>query len=160
MRWHLRHRDPVATVPDWDGPHDTMRVLLEHPDPGIRSIVERDLTAQGYEVLTCAGPGAIGEPGTPCPVLRQETCPAVAGADVVVSGLPLHDARARLIVHRISRDDPDRPLIVEAPNQLIERYGHEAIEHHLFPLRMAPLSRMLHDVASGRATGRGDAPDD
>lgn len=147
MRWHLRHRDPTTPVPEWDGPPDGTRVLLEHPDPGVRGIVEDDLTAQGYEVLTCAGPGAAGESGTPCPVLRQETCPAVAGADVVVTGLPLQDARARLIVHRISRDDPDRPLIVEAPNQLVERYGHGAIEHHLFPLRMAPLSRMLDAVA-------------
>lgn len=138
--------DALQAIPRWsDDTADRPRVLLEHPDPWARSVVTRELEAHGYAVASCPGPGPDDDGEIACPVLRQEPCPAVAGADVVVSGLHLNRQVNRLILHRITRSDPTRPVVVECTAHMADRYGGD-ISHRIFPMEIDSLLATLDDL--------------
>lgn len=111
----------------WGDDRDRTRVLVEHGDPGVRDLVARDLQARGYDVRTCAGP----ERDVACPLLCQQSCPAIDGTDVVVSGL-IGRPRGRAITRRIRRQHPDTPVVVEATAWQVEQTDLDV--HRVFPL--------------------------
>ena len=139
-------------APAWadDAPSGGVRVLVEHPDPTVRDVAVRDLTAAGYDVLACAGPRPEGSGAVTCPLLHQQGCAAVAGADVIVNGLPLDQDASRLILRRILRDRPDTPVIVETSGQTAERHAAGAMVRRLYPLRVPELLGALREVTGGR----------
>jgi hypothetical protein len=113
-----RRRRPVASsVPDWIATGPGVRVLVEHPDGAVRSVLEKRLGLLGYDVRTCAGP----HDGADCPLLKQQPCPAVDGADLVVTGL-VDDLCGRLILRRIRRRRPELPVVAEATDQMAEQF--------------------------------------
>ncbi len=82
------------------------RVLIEHPG-SLRSLeLTEELRAAGYEVATCSGPRAALP--RPCPLLADERCPLVDGADVIVNGL---HAEQDLVLERQRRMTPDTLVI-------------------------------------------------
>ena len=116
MMLKRRQQPEPAQAPGWRtsvagaGP----RVLIEHPDPAAQDVLARGLEKHGYEVLTCGGPRAAGCTEVSCPLLWQESCGAVDGADVVISGLSLHTAPERMILRRISQAPGAPQLVLEA----------------------------------------------
>jgi len=96
MRALLEHRGYAAVDhPDWHEirlvistsghtpgwPPNTERPHLLAVAPGARWAGEAQAQEAGFEVRTCAGPGAAG---TNCPLLAGESCPLLDGADAVV----------------------------------------------------------------------------
>ena len=146
-----RHRDPErALAPTWpqrDGsqPH----VLIEHPDPTTRQVLADGLQTRGYAVLTCGGPRAAGMTEVSCPLLRQQHCPGVDGADVVFCSLPLRGVLERVIIRRIARNPGDRSLIVEAAPQEAEKYLDEVlVDGTVAPLTVANVATALGELDS------------
>lgn len=113
--------------PNWRGLPKGRRVLVEHRDPLSRGILERRLRASGYRAVSCAGPAGPGKKVS-CPLLRQEPCPAVEGADAIVSGLDFRHDHNRLIAARIARARPDCPLFLDTPDNVADEWG-TSIDH-------------------------------
>ena len=61
----------------------------------------RTLALAGWDIITCAGPGAASVPV--CPLLEGGVCPLVEGADLVVLALPPSDPRSAALedAHRL-----------------------------------------------------------
>lgn len=133
-------RSGVSSPPPAWGPEGTgkQRVLFEHQDGAVREVMARELSELGYEVRTCGGP----RDGIGCPVLQQQSCPAVEGADVVVTGL-LHDTRGRIIARRIRQHHPEVDLIAEATDWAAEQIDVPVAQRRLYPLRSETLSEMM-----------------
>ena len=94
--------------PAWEARTGRRRVLIEHADAATRQRLETGLRARGYDTLSCPGPGQRDG----CPLLGQTICPAVAQADVVVTGLA-DDGPGRVVATTILYHYPDRPLLIE-----------------------------------------------
>jgi hypothetical protein len=87
-----------------------------------RGILERRLKASGYDALSCAGP--VDETNkVSCPLLRQEPCPAVDGADAIVSGLDFRRDANRLVAARIAKARPDCPLLLDTPDHITDEWA-------------------------------------
>lgn len=130
--------------PDVDGSEGT-RVLVEHRDPVVRDILQRELHDRGYQVLTCAGPRPDTDGAVSCPLLHQEHCPAVDGAGIIVNGLGLQDAKARMILRRARTQHPDLPVVVQAPDGIIEEHGDLA-DAHLYPMDIDQVARLIDEL--------------
>ena len=107
----MASRDPSDEQPTplrWPERTGRRRVLIEHADPDTRQRLETGLRAHGYDTLACPGPGQRGG----CPLLGQTICPAVAQADLVVTGLA-DDGPGRVVATTIGYHYPDRPLLIE-----------------------------------------------
>lgn len=144
-----RRTDPetAAGPPAW-GPEAGPRVLLEHRDVVVQDVLREALEGAGFDVRTCGGPEGRG-----CPVLRQEPCPAVEEADVVVSGL-VGTTLGRVIARRVRRRHPDRPLLVEATEWLGEQLGDDVCTARIYPLLPEALCEAVAAVAPARPGGR------
>lgn len=141
-----KHQLQRAQPPRWpDGAAGT-RVLVEYPDPLVRDILERELRARGYQVLGCAGPRPDSEGGVSCPLLHQEHCPAVDGADVVINGLGLHKALTRIGLRRVRAQHPGLPVIVEAPQQAVEEHDGDLADAHLYPVTVERLTQLIDEL--------------
>ncbi len=113
------------------------RVLIEHPDPAAQDVLARGLQQHGYEVLTCGGPRAAGRTEVSCPLLRQEACGAVEGADVIVSGLSPHTSTERLIIRRLSQGHGTGQLVLEATPDEAAGLLDAPTDGHVTPLTVA-----------------------
>lgn len=137
-----RRRSTASPPPAWGPERTGRRVLFEHADGAVRGVMARELSQLGYDVRTCGGPrDDVG-----CPVLRQQPCPAVEGADVVVTGL-LNDERGRFIARRIRQHHPDLELIAEATDWTAEQVDLPVANRRVFPLRSRTLSEMMGSPA-------------
>lgn len=146
MTWsRTRRRPPKPDVPAWPAERTGTRVLLEVSDPGVREGLERGLSAKGYQVLTCGGPDLDPDVGVTCPVLRQERCPAVSDADVVVSTLSLTRPVTRMIQRRIAREGRP-PLILGAPQDVVASHGDGMTPHQVFPVGPDAVARLVDSV--------------
>lgn len=111
---HADTDGPRELPPFWNGTEERPRILVEHPDPVVRAAYERVLGAHGYAVLTCSGPRPDGTGRVSCPVLRQEPCEAVEGANLVLCGLDPTQVINRVIRHRIEQPRPGGPVVCRA----------------------------------------------
>lgn len=136
--WGRRRSPPPDRPAPWGDDHQHRRVLVEHHDGATRDLVARDLAARGYDVRTCAGPDdRVG-----CPVLNQRPCPAVDGADVVVTGMLGH-TRGRFITRRIRQRHPDLPIVADATDWAMERVADDVDVQQVFPLRRESLAEAV-----------------
>lgn len=135
-----------SAPPRWTGTRVGVRVLVEHPDPLVRARLERGLKERGYEVLSCAGPRPDHDGAVSCPLLHQEHCPAVDGADVVVNGLRLQDATTRIGLRRARTQHPVLPIIVAAPSQAVEGLDTDLADAHLHPLTVDRLAELIDEL--------------
>jgi hypothetical protein len=147
MGWFTTARRTTErrAAPTWSDDRRGTRILVEHADPTIRDVLRRDLEARGFDVLTCAGPGPDGAEAASCPLLHQERCPAVDGADLVASGLSLTSHVTHMVLRRIA-DQGTPPLVVEVPHQTAERIGAGIADRHLFPMRADAIARIAEDL--------------
>lgn len=130
-------------------------MLVEHEDPRVRSLLERQLAEHGYRVATCAGPLGEGPPPR-CPLLAGEHCTAVDEADAVISGLDLAHPANRQLATALA-DDPERPLVV-TPNLRVDTSAGATFSDHTWHRTIvAPLVRRLHDLLWS-PTGRSGSP--
>lgn len=104
----------------------------------MREVMARELSDLGYEVRTCGGP----RDGVGCPMFQQQSCPAVEGADVVVTGL-LNDPRGRSIARGIRQHHPEVDLIAEATDWTAEQIDVPVAQRRVYPLRSETLSDMM-----------------
>lgn len=102
------HAGDGPDPPAWGPSSGRPRVLIEHADPDTRARLEAELRARGLDTLACPGPGQRGG----CPLIGQTVCPAVAQADVVVTGLA-DDGPGRVVATTIRYHYPERPLLIE-----------------------------------------------
>lgn len=142
-----RSRRPQRTEPPhWPDGRGGVRVLVEHSDPVIRDILERGLGDRGYEVLGCAGPRPDVDGAVSCPLLHQEHCPAIDGADIVVNGLRLETVITRMGLRRARTQRPELPFIVEAPEWVVEEHDGELTDAFLYPLTIGWLTRLIDEL--------------
>ena len=141
--WRRQHIDDFAP-PTWTPGDTSTRVLIEHPDPDVRHVLGDQLAARGYSVRGCAGPSEDGG----CPILAQQPCPAVDGAEVIVNGL-LGDSRGRLIARRIRRSHPDKRIVVEATDWMAAQVDttpdSDVAARRTYPLRTDAVCRLIAD---------------
>ena len=85
--------------PSWPPRHERPRLLVE--GCGGRWRGYEGARAAGWDIITCAGPGAASVPV--CPLLEGGVCPLVEGADLVVLALPPSDPRSAALedAHRL-----------------------------------------------------------
>lgn len=136
----MNRRQQVREVPSWPrfDDDDLPRVLIEHPDPAGQQVLADAFRRRGYATLTCGGPRGQGAGAVGCPLVDQGACPAVDGADVVVSSLQVGGGLEGRIVGRIVADPLAPPLLLEAPAWQVEQArlpGTVAALH--FPFRSA-----------------------
>lgn len=139
LNWSKSTRDrDTDAVPHWPGERreQALRVLVEHPDPVALDHIARGLRARGYEVVGCGGPDPAGPVHTlSCPVLNGQVCPAVDGADVIVSGLAVEGSSEGLIVQGIAENPGSPPMLVEATDwQVQAAFGDPEALTHRYPL--------------------------
>lgn len=138
LRAHGREgTNTIPGAPQWPNGDRSgaLRVLVEHAEPATRHSIARGLQAHGYEVVECGGPDADGpDPVGHCPVLSNEACPAVNGADVIVSGFNVGAEREGLIVRRIAESPGSPPMLVEATDWQVEAlFGNSDALRHGYP---------------------------
>ena len=82
------------------------RVLVESDSPALAISDFSKFQEAGFDVAFCSGPGCTPEA---CPLLQDEECDVLAGADAVLHGLD----RELGIAAAIRRKRPDIPVLVE-----------------------------------------------
>jgi DNA-binding NarL/FixJ family response regulator len=103
-------------------PFGRPRVLIEHADRETAFRYVDTLRRAGYSVAICDGPSNDRRPPERCVLVAGEPCAAVDGADVVVSGLGVHDAEKRAVLEALRRHHPDKALVVEVSPDDLHRY--------------------------------------
>ena len=125
--------EPGPRWPRFDE-EDLPRVLIEHPDPAGQRVLAEAFRERGYEALTCGGPQAAGVSVTDCPMLVDGHCPAVDGADVVVSSLHIGRGIEARIVEGIVADPTAPPVLLEASGWQLQQVDlHGPVEATCFP---------------------------
>ena len=97
------------------------QVLVEEPDAAEAFAYWRLLEDNGYRASWCPGPETA--PGRRCPLVFGGRCRLVEQADVVVSSLGLHNESARRVFEALRRVHPEKPVVVEGPRPVLERYA-------------------------------------
>ena len=77
----MRQRKTTQTWSSSASGRGTLRVLIESPDPALAVSDFGAFTAAGIDVALCHGPDNTRPE---CPVVRGESCPLAAGADVIL----------------------------------------------------------------------------
>jgi hypothetical protein len=135
----LRARRQVEVggeAPTWPrfGDGEAPRVLIEHPDPAAQRFLADAFRRRGFDTLTCGGPTAQGAASVSCPLLTEGACPAVDGADVVVSSLQVNQGYEGRVVRAIVEDPTAPPLLLEATTwQLSQVELSDAVADRCFP---------------------------
>jgi hypothetical protein len=116
----------------------TPRVLVEHPVPETCFELVAELRHRGFAVALCSGPDALAR----CPLHDFEGCTAVAGADVVVTGLGLEREESRAVLRGLRVRYERTPLVVlaavaEALELADELYGCTVLPEDAEPGRIA-----------------------
>jgi [ribosomal protein S18]-alanine N-acetyltransferase len=96
--------------PGWPPVHDRPRLLVE--GCGARWHADTEAWAAGWDVVTCAGPGARSV--ATCPLLDGEPCPLVEGADLVVVALRPSDPRHAAVLDGHASAGSTPPVLDEA----------------------------------------------
>jgi hypothetical protein len=142
----LRRRRQVALEgnvgdgPAWPrfGDGEAPRVLIEHPDPAAARFLADAFRRRGFDTLTCGGPAARGAGSVVCPLLTEGACPAVDGADVVVSSLQVNQGDEGRVVRGIVADPTAPPVLLEATTwQISQTDLSDGVVDRCFPFTSA-----------------------
>lgn len=98
------------------------RVLIENADSGEAWVMQKLLTDAAYDVQTCGGPDCLKRHR--CPLVTEEKCSLVEGADVVVHGLNLERPDQAAVLQAIRDRHPDTPVVVEVPTPIREKHAN------------------------------------
>ena len=98
-------------------------VVVESSRFEARADMVRSLEAEGFDVMTCAGP-AMMHTGT-CPLVETSDCALVADASAVVHDLDLEDPGDREVLLTLRARYPQLPVVVEASTRTAQRYAAE-----------------------------------
>lgn len=128
------------TPPRWTPTAGGRRVLIEHASAEVRDALTQELHERGFDTLSCAGPGEQGR----CPLLDQTVCPAVGGADAVVSGLA-DTGPGRVIACTIHYQYPDRPLLIEGTREMLRGLEPALREHGVYPLEAQDVADRIEE---------------
>lgn len=126
------------TTPDWPGPHDRPRILIEARSS--RSPLHNQLGSAGFSVITCPGPGRR------CPALAGQPCPLAAGADAILFALPAADPLAGPLAAAHGRLHAGVPLCV------VDRAGEERAGWPVGAVHL-DAATLVEDLASGPLAG-------
>lgn len=135
----LRIRRLVEAEGGWPvwprfGDGEAPRVLIEHPDPAAQRLLADAFRRRAFDTLTCGGPMAAAEGTTACPMLEHGACPAVDGADVVVTSLQVNQGLEGRVVRGIVTDPTAPPVLLEASTwQLSQTDLSDAVADRCFP---------------------------
>lgn len=115
-RARCAHRRPAETPPS--SPFSSVRVLVEGPAWAVTD-VERELEADGVEIVLCRGsdaPATLARGG--CPLLAGGPCPLADGVDLIVCA----DRQApRLIAaHRVRQPSVGIMVIPPSPELAVD----------------------------------------
>ena len=108
------------------------------------------LEAAGYQVACCGGPHDL--PHQHCPLVADDRCPLVDGADLVVNGLGIGDPANRAVLTALRSRRDQIPVIVEIPAlQLGTRHAEiPGCQTIPFPARPKDLIAAVDDAIRGR----------
>jgi hypothetical protein len=110
------------------------RVLIENPHGVLVDAYEDALRAAGFEVGSCAGPSAA----EPCPLVTEEACPLVAGADVVVCGLDFDQPESRAVLDALRTHHGGAAVVVQVPDRQVGEVAPAAAGFRLVPASVDP----------------------
>ncbi len=122
-----------------------VRVLLEHPSSLMLLEHAEALTAAGFEVLSCLGPG--GPTGRACPLVTGDRCDMVDQADVIINGLgPDH-----LAIYLIERVEGHRVCLL-MDDENAGQLGNilEGVDVHPVMISGEELAQCLRDALAER----------
>jgi RimJ/RimL family protein N-acetyltransferase len=108
--------------PSWPPVHARPRLLVE--GCAAHWHADAEAWADGWDIVTCAGPGARSVPA--CPLLDGTPCPLVQGADLVVVAARPNDSRRALLLDGHARAGSTPPVVDESalsPEELSTRVG-------------------------------------
>jgi DNA-binding NarL/FixJ family response regulator len=117
-------QEPAGTT-DTRARRDDARpmVVVESSRFEARADMVRSLEAEGFEVMTCAGP-AMMHTGT-CPLVETSDCALVADASAVVHDLDLENDDDREVLLTLRARYPDLPVVVEASTRTAQRFASD-----------------------------------
>jgi RimJ/RimL family protein N-acetyltransferase len=108
--------------PSWPPAHARPRLLVEGCTA--RWHADAEAWADGWDVVTCAGPGARSVPT--CPLLDGAPCPLVEGADLVLVATRPNDSSRKPLLEGHVRASSTPPVLDESamsPEELSARLG-------------------------------------
>lgn len=123
------------------------RVLIENPHGVLVEGYEAALRAAGFEVGTCAGPSAA----EPCPLVAEQACPLVAGADVVVCGLDFSEPESRAVLGALRTHHGGAAVVVQVPDGQMADVAATAAGFRLVPASLGAAA-LVDEVAAAMAS--------
>lgn len=150
LRPRNRGPDPMAALPrPWAEAGDGPRVVVENEDATWQWAATETLEAAGYEVACCGGPYHL--PHQLCPLVTDDRCPLIDGADLVINGLGIGDPTNRAVLTALRTQREQTPVLVEiGTTQLAELHteipGCRTVP---FPVRPKDLIAGVSDVIRG-----------
>ena len=98
----------------WEPGSTRRRVLVESEDLAERWAIDQELSAAGFDVVSCGGPSTLA--GGVCTLHATGSCPAAAGADVIFHRLGPLDPGAAQVLTELKVAYPTTPIVVEIPD--------------------------------------------
>ncbi len=114
-------KDEGEAPPNWDGEARKIRVLVETSDRAERSAITAELTAAGFDTVSCGGPYSLH--GGECALVAGGACPAAAGADAIFHRLNPANPANREVLVALKRTYPRTPIVVEIPQPDLRRFA-------------------------------------
>jgi hypothetical protein len=118
------------------------RVLVVHHDIDLGDQEADSLRRLGYQVEQCSGPSTYS-----CPVMRGETCDAVARADVLVYDVwsTTESGGGQRLIEGLREVHPTIPVVLTAPGIELD-WVETAGAHRVVPLVGVPTAARLHEA--------------
>lgn len=150
LRPRNRGPDPTAAPPHpWAAAGDAPRVVVENEDAMWQWAATEMLEAAGYEVACCGGPHHL--PHQRCPLVTDDRCPLIDGADLVINGLGIDDPPNRAVLTALRTQREKTPVLVEIRTPQLGELHTEipGCRTVPFPARPNDLIAGVNDAISG-----------
>lgn len=95
------------------------RVVIESRRPAAAAALAGALTESGIDPVVCAGPD---ESGHGCPLLADEPCALIEGADAVVYDLDLEQPADREVLRSLVVEHGGLPIVTERSTEEARQY--------------------------------------
>ncbi|MGQ0433184.1 MAG: hypothetical protein ACT452_12340 [Microthrixaceae bacterium] len=124
-------------------------MVVENEDAMWQWAATGRLEAAGYQVACCGGPHDL--PNQQCPLVADDRCPLIDGADLVINGLGISDPANRAVLTALRTRRDRVPVIVEIRTpQLGELHAEiPGCRTVAFPARPSDLIAAVGDALSG-----------